>query len=43
MFRHFMIQINELKITPLHNLRVAENQNLYGATQTLMILKSDVP
>ena len=22
-----MIQINELKITPLHNLRVAENQN----------------
>ena len=27
MFRHLMIQINELKITPLHNLRVAENQN----------------
>ena len=27
MFRHLMIQINELNITPLHNLRIAENQN----------------
>ena len=33
MFRHFMIQINELKITPLYNPRVAENQNLHGTTE----------